>query len=284
MIPGSLYGCLGADWYLGEVLSIFLRVSAKLLRGAVMFSSPPVFGTVLEHAAGTAVFAHCHSSGQLVVVTRGTTAVVSEEGFWLAPPGRGIWVPPGMTHGARYSEASTLIQLLLAPDLTQNLPRQCRTIAVSALLRELASEVARLPPGEARQEEALLMARLIVCQAAHPEEGPLLFVPYGRDPRLRRAAEFLAADPGSHISFPALAAQSGASPRTLARLFETETDMGFRRWREHLRIVAAVDRLTRGHSIMQTALDLGYQSPAAFTTMFTRLLGMPPGRLIKTLR
>lgn len=245
---------------------------------------PPVIGTFLEHAAGTEIAEHSHPSGQLSVVTGGTMAVMSAEGWWLAPPGRGVWVPPGVTHGARYSEASALIQLLLDPDLTRELPQNCRTIAVSGLLRELACEAARLPPEAARQEEALLMARLIVRQAAQPEEGPVLFVPYGRDPRLRRAVEFLVADPGSTLSFPELAAQAGASTRTLARLFVTETGMTFGRWREHLRIVAAVDRLTRGCSITQTALELGYRSPSAFTTMFTRLLGMPPGRLLKTLR
>jgi len=112
----------------------------------------------------------------------------------------------------------------------------------------------------------------------------VLFVPYGHGPRLRRAIEFLVAHPGNTISFPELAAQAGASTRALARLFVTETGMSFGRWREHLRIVAAVDRLTHGRSITQTALELGYQSPSAFTTMFTRLLGMPPGRLLKTLR
>jgi AraC-like DNA-binding protein len=245
---------------------------------------PPVIGSFLEHSAGTEIAEHCHPRGQLAVVTRGATTVVSAEGLWLAPPGRGIWVPPGVTHGARYSEASTLIQLLLDPDLTEDLPRQCRTIAVSGLLRELACEAARLPPGEAWQEDALLMARLIVRQAAPSEEGPVLFVPYGHDPRLRRAIEFMVADPGSTLSFPELASQAGASTRTLARLFVTESGMNFGRWREHLRIVTAVDRLTRGRSITQTALELGYQSPSAFTTMFTRLLGMPPGRLLKTLR
>ncbi|HTJ89719.1 MAG TPA: helix-turn-helix transcriptional regulator [Acidocella sp.] len=249
-----------------------------------MSSFPPMSGTILEHAAGTEIAEHRHPRGQLAVVTRGTMAVVSAEGLWLAPPGRGIWVPPGVTHGARYSEASALIQLLLAPELTDELPRTCQTIAVSSLLRELACEAARLPPDAAFQEDALLMARLIVRQAAPREEGPVLFVPYGRDPRLRRAVVFLVAHPGSTLNLPELAAQAGASTRTLARLFVTETGMSLGRWREHLRIVAAVDRLTRGRSITQTALELGYRSPSAFTTMFTRLLGMPPGRLVKTLR
>jgi AraC-like DNA-binding protein len=269
---------------LDKIKPEFFLVSANFLRGQAMSPFPPVIGTLLEHAAGTEIAEHCHPRGQLAVVTRGTMALVSPEGWWLAPPGRGVWVPPGVTHGARYSEASALIQLLLDPALTTELPRQCRTIAVSGLLRELAREAARLPPGEAGQEEALLMVRLIVRQAAPREEGPVLFVPYGQDPRLRRAVEFLVAHPGSTLSLPELAAQAHASTRTLARLFTTETGMTFGRWREHLRIVAAVDRLTRGRSITQTALELGYRSPSAFTTMFTRLLGMPPGRLLKTLR
>ncbi len=244
----------------------------------------PVSGAILEHPAGTEIAEHCHPHGQLAVVTGGTMAVVSAEGWWLAPPGRGVWVPPGVVHGARYSEASALIQLLLDPNLTRALPQTCRTIAVSGLLRELACEAARPAPGDTDQEEVLLIARLIVRQAAQKEDGPVLFVPYGRDPRLRRAVGFLVADPGSTLSFPELATQAGASTRTLARLFVTETGMTFGRWREHLRVTAAVDRLARGHSITRTALELGYRSPSAFTTMFTRLLGMPPGRLLRSLR
>ena len=252
-----------------------------------MFSVPsvsPVTAAALEHAASTTIAEHAHPWGQLAVVTRGTMAVLSEDGWWLAPPGRGIWVPPDVAHSARYSESSALIQLLLDPGLTGILPQQCRTVAVSALMRELALEAVRLVPADKGSEnDARLIAQLIIREIARPQAGPKLFVPYGQDARLRRAVELLLHNPGSTTTLDELAEQAGASPRTLARLFVTETGMTFGRWREHLRITVAVERLTQGRSITQTALDLGYQSPSAFTTMFTRLLGMPPGRLLKTL-
>ncbi|MDF3983263.1 helix-turn-helix domain-containing protein [Luteibacter sp. PPL201] len=52
------------------------------------------------------------------------------------------------------------------------------------------------------------------------------------------------------------------------------------RWREHLRVVVAVDRLSRGRSIVETALELGYSSASRFTALFTRLVGAPPRRYL----
>lgn len=94
----------------------------------------------------------------------------------------------------------------------------------------------------------------------------------------------MTSEPGEAATLDDLADLAASSTRTLARLFLSETGMTFGRWREHLRIVSAVDRLVRGQSITQTALDLGYGSPSSFTTMFTRILGMPPARYLKEMR
>lgn len=245
---------------------------------------PPITGKSLVHAAGVSIASHSHPRGQFGVVTQGTMTLVNEAGWWLAPPGQGIWVPPGVTHEARYSESSALIQLLFDPALTPLLPADCCSLVVSNLLRELAQEVVRLGPAGDDTETLTLIARLTVHQMTQPGAGPILFVPHGNDRRLRRVIERLQREPGLEATLGEMAAEAGSSPRTLARLFVAETGMTFGRWRDHLRIVAAVDRLTRGQSITQTALDLGYQSPSSFTTMFTRTLGMPPGRYVKGLR
>jgi AraC-like DNA-binding protein/quercetin dioxygenase-like cupin family protein len=274
-------------WHSREENKPRFREAAKFLRCPVMSPHPaslPVTAQTLTHAAGVGVASHTHCRGQLGVVTRGTMTVISDAGWWLAPPGQGVWVPPDTPHGASYSESSSLIQLLIDPGLTMALPRQCRTIVVSALLRELAREVVRLAAADDANEAVELVARLIVHQMARPRGGPLLFVPHGRDRRLRRVIERLRDDPGLDATLDELAGPAGGSPRTLARLFVAETGMTFGRWREHLRIVAAVDRLTRGQSITRTALDLGYQSPSSFTTMFTRTLGLPPGLYLKALQ
>lgn len=243
---------------------------------------PPVQAALLAHAAGVNVGLHSHPCGQLGVVLRGTMTVETQGGRWLAPVGRGIWLPPGMAHEARYSEASRLVLVQLSPAFSARLPAHGASLPVSGLLRELALAVAK-GASEAAQDEAELMARLLAREAARPQEGGVLFVSYGQDPRLRRAIALLLAAPGGTVPLRELAAQAGASQRTLARLFEAETGMGFSRWREHMRINLAVDRLILGQSITRTALELGYQSPGAFSTMFARLLGAPPSRFLQSL-
>jgi AraC-like DNA-binding protein len=41
-------------------------------------------------------------------------------------------------------------------------------------------------------------------------------------------------------------------------------------------LFAALPRLADGEPITRVALDLGYESVPAFTTMFKRMLGEPP--------
>jgi AraC-like DNA-binding protein/quercetin dioxygenase-like cupin family protein len=247
-----------------------------------MHSSSGLNAVSIRHPAGTAIEEHCHAFGQLSVVISGTMMVTAEAGTWLAPPGRGLWLPPGMKHGARYGEASSLIRISIASVPAQNLPDNCRVIEVTALLRELAAEAVRLSQHPALEEDDLaLVTALIVRQMQRPAARFALFIPHGEDPRVRRVTQTLLAEPGNCGTIEDFAKIAGASPRTLARLFQAETGMSFGRWRDHLRVTVAVERLLRGQSITETALDLGYQTASAFTTMFTRILGLSPGKLIK---
>jgi AraC-like DNA-binding protein len=210
--------------------------------------------------------------------------VTTDAGTWLAPPGRSLWVPPGTSHSAGYSEASAVIRVPIPSPSVLGLPHECRLVEVTPLLRELAVEAVRLSCGGVGEDEDLaLITALIVRQIQRPAGRLALFIPHGEDPRVRRVTRILLADPGNRSMIDDFAAVAGASSRTLARLFVAETGMSFTRWRDHLRVTVAVERLLRGQSITETALDLGYQTASAFTTMFKRILGLSPGRLIKSL-
>jgi AraC-like DNA-binding protein len=243
----------------------------------------PVDAFATDHAAGVEITRHAHDSGQLSLVLRGTMTVTTEEGWWLAPPGLAVWVPPKVVHGSRYSESSSLIHLRFSSTFAACLSGHCGSIVVSDLLRELAREAVRLSPMDKQVRTLELLAQLMVLQVQQQRHGPGLFVPHGCDRRLRRAIDVLREDPGRDINLDEVAARAHTSSRTLARLFTVETNMTFGRWREHLRIVCAVDKLARGQSITQTALELGYQSASGFTTLFTRLLGVPPRRYMQQL-
>jgi AraC-like DNA-binding protein len=73
---------------------------------------------------------------------------------------------------------------------------------------------------------------------------------------------------------------AGASSRTLARLFVKETGLTFADWRRQARLLAGMALLAAGQPITSIALELGYESPSAFTAMFRRCLGEPPSRYV----
>ena len=66
------------------------------------------------------------------------------------------------------------------------------------------------------------------------------------------------------------------SRRTFTRVFRRETGLSLAEWRRRAAVLQAIPRLARGEPITTIALDLGYGSPAAFTSMFKRVLGTPP--------
>ena len=112
------------------------------------------------------------------------------------------------------------------------------------------------------------------------EPAPL-YLPLSDDKRMIRIMESLLENPADERSFEELAVNSGASTRTLSRLFSKSTGMSFGEWRKQLRLLVALDRLGQGHPITRVALDLGYKSTSAFTAMFKRTLGTPPGSYMK---
>ncbi len=55
----------------------------------------------------------------------------------------------------------------------------------------------------------------------------------------------------------------------------------FAEWRRQMRLLEAIDRLGKGHTVTRVALDLGYESPSAFIAMFRRTLGASPGKYFR---
>lgn len=66
------------------------------------------------------------------------------------------------------------------------------------------------------------------------------------------------------------------SRRSFTRHFQREIGVSLSVWRQQACLFAAVPRLSEGEPVTSVALDLGYDSVSAFTTMFRRMLGVPP--------
>jgi AraC-like DNA-binding protein len=85
-------------------------------------------------------------------------------------------------------------------------------------------------------------------------------------------------DPASRRGLDEWGRVTGASGRTLARVFRAETGMSFGRWRAQLRLAAALPLLAEGLPVTVVAHRVGYGSASAFVAAFRRAVGVPPGR------
>ena len=90
----------------------------------------------------------------------------------------------------------------------------------------------------------------------------------------------LAADLGARKTLGELARKLHASPFHLARVFQAETGFTLARYRQALRLRAALERLPASErDLSALALELGFSSHSHFTSSFTREYGMPPSAL-----
>jgi AraC-like DNA-binding protein len=94
-----------------------------------------------------------------------------------------------------------------------------------------------------------------------------------RDKRLRTVCAALLHEPGRPETLDEWSNIAGASSRTLARLFASETRIRFVDRRYYARLADALARLARGQDVASVFHGLGYASASAFTAMLRKALG-----------
>lgn len=236
----------------------------------------PVRGLAVTYPAGFRLGRHSHPWGQLVFAAAGTMRVSTPSAAWLAPPTRAVWVPGGLPHEIEMRGAVAMRTLYLAGGDDPRLAA-CRALEVAPLLRELILHIVRLGMLAAGDPAHARLEGLLVDLLAEAETAPLE-LPLPADARARAFADRLLAEPGGADTLAALAVGSGASLRTLQRLFLAQTGLSLEAWRGRARMQQAVVALSSGASVTHAALDAGYQSVSAFVAAFKRAFGVTPAR------
>lgn len=246
---------------------------ADLLPRAVVAVNATSTSESWEHAP------HSHRKGQLMYTLRGVIHCQIEAGIWIVPPQCALWIPGGLPHAARGSGEAEVYCLLIDPDAAGALPAQCCTLSVSGLLHELISKAVSFPQ---LYDEDGAQGRLIRTLLDELTQAPIedLHLPMPRDPRLRRLADSLLADPGDKATLGQWAMRIGMSERSMTRLLLEEFGLSFGRWRRQLHVILSLQRLARGDSVQRVALDLGYENASGFITMFRKAVGQPPARYL----
>jgi len=218
---------------------------------------------------------HSHPWAHLIYAMRGVVSVGTEAGTWVAPPNRAIWVPAGVKHATRSHGPVRFRSFLVEPGTKVDLPATCCVMEMSGLARAL---IVRLdttfsPPRPADFTERA--ARLLLDELGVLPTEPLnLRMPH--NPQLARLCASLRTEPGRVIAIEKIARRLGMSRSTFMRHFRQETGMTFGRWCQQARLLKSLTLLAKGESILNVALDCGYQSPSAFAAVFRRTFGKAP--------
>ncbi|WP_328672597.1 AraC family transcriptional regulator [Streptomyces sp. NBC_00328] len=226
-------------------------------------------------AHGADVAAHFHDYGQLRYAARGALVTATQVGTWVAPASRIMWVPPFAVHSSKAYGETDIRVLSLPVTLTGQLPAEPSVFVASALLRE--AYLALMSEGEPLESpRARLLIDVVLAELARAAQEPLR-LPEPIDRRLKAVTDLLHMDPASPATLAELGHRTGASERTLSRLFGSELSMSFRQWRTLLRIQRALIELSHGASVTDTAIRLGWSNPSSFIDAFTELVGRTPG-------
>jgi AraC-like DNA-binding protein len=232
----------------------------------------------LELSSAHTIDKHSHDDWhQLIYASRGVMTVNTATGSWVVPSRRAVWVPAGVEHEIEMSGSVSMRTLYVRSGIAVPLPTECCVVNVSALLRELILRTIEIGMLNRTIKAHKHLIDVILDQFHELPTIPLN-LPMPADARALRIAESLRQRPGELASLDQLARNTGASKRTIERLFQLETEMTFGKWRQQLRMLHALRLLAAGETVTSAALEVGYDSTSAFISAFKLTVGTTPGR------
>jgi AraC-like DNA-binding protein len=231
-------------------------------------------GLVLDEVPQRGFTIHTHNRHQLSLASRGVLLISTTGHTWVLPGQRALWVPAGVAHSVKVSGPTTMVSIYLDQSRCPLDWKEPTVVDATGLVGPLVAYLARgqQNPSQKQRAESVLwdvIAPLSVAslQRTLPVDG-----------RARDVAEGLIADPADSRSLEQWGRTVGASGRTLARLFRSETGIGFEQWRRTTRIAAALPMLADGIPVATAARRVGYATQSAFVAAFRREVGTTPAQ------
>ena len=237
----------------------------------------PVVGLAREIESGYVIKRHQHIRSQLLYASSGVMTVETDIGIWIVPPLRAVWIPAYTHHKILASGHVSMRTLYLQPDIDTGLPENCCVVSITPLLRELILHAVAIPLEYELNSPEERLINVLLDQIKAVDIAPLE-LPIPKDNRLKKVCQHLADRPEDNRTLVEWGEKVGATSRTLARCFRVETGMTFGQWRQQVRILEALKRLAMNEPVTTVAIELGYDSPSAFISMFKKALGKTPGQ------
>ena len=235
----------------------------------------PIVAITRTYPDGFRIAPHRHRRGQLISGTTGLMILATPYGTWVMPPGRGVWIPPGVVHDVRMVGPVSMESLYIAPEAADRMPDRCQVLEISTFMRSLIVEALEVPLEYDLDGRSGALMALLGYEIERLPTLPLS-LPYPQDDRLAEACRRFMQRPDIHETIDGWSASLGMSRRSFTRFFRKETGLSFVAWRQQACLLSALPRLATGSPVTAVAMDLGYGNPAAFTLMLKRAFGASP--------
>lgn len=214
---------------------------------------------------------HWHHMGQLLFSQRGCMRITLNESICLLPPARIAWIPPKVVHRVQVTGVAGYRSVYLDNQRNPGLSPHLEVLSASSLLREVLERIA-IADFATQWESGPSANILAVCldEIRHAQREPTL-LPLPKDRRLRQLAGMEEVPPLNE-----LARYSGASEKTISRIFRKETGLSYQQWRQQWRLIKAIELLAEGYGLSDIAGKLEFSSDSAFSTFFKNMTGSSP--------
>jgi AraC-like DNA-binding protein len=226
-----------------------------------------------------AIEPHRHPRGQLLWSLTGLLRVTTERAVWVVPSSHAVWIPSNVFHQVTCQTSADIRNLYFDPSCPiRPYDSEVVMLAMSPLLREI---ILRLTNDAALDDQFIQRLGWVARDELESLSPFFLHLPCGQDPRLLDVINHLVAQPEAPLSLETLSKNAGASSRTIARLFKSETGYTFRQWRSRFRLMNSLEAINNGANTNTVAYQLGYKSVSSFIAEFKKMYGMSPQDYIK---
>lgn len=252
------------------------EIEARISRSLywIETSTNKVIALPSDYPDGYHTARHTHSRGQLLHALQGAVLVRTDAARFMVPPGHALWLPAGVPHEVDMIGKVAMRSIYVARNAIPGLPETVKVFGLTDLMRALIISAGQLPR-DGTSARADLIMNLLLEEIPNLPERPLA-LPLPEDQRIALLCRRFLAAPSATAHIDDWAQRLAMSRRAFTRAFRRETGLSLSTWRQQACLFAALPRLAGGEPVTSVALDLGYESVAAFTTMFKRMLGAPP--------
>ena len=240
----------------------------------------PVYAYARAYNHGYEEDFHQHDRIQLLHTLSGVIHVRTSEGVWVIPPSKGIWIPENKPHAITIFGHVEARGIFVEPFARADLNTQCCVVAIPNLLSELINQAVEIKQEILPHTRSERLLELILDEIRFLEEIPFQ-LPEAKSNMLKEICADIKVNLASENLIDYIAKKYHISAKTISRLFQKELNMNFSVWLKQAKLLQALTDLEINKPILNIALDLGYESPSAFSYMFKREMGVSPTEYLK---